>query len=1418
MRTYSSFLVVVAVAAACSDSTSGSGVALPIGEDTLPVPPADVSDVLAPSDVAAGEEAGPTADAGQDSATEEPSTCTGTGCFGDLCTSNDDCQSGYCVWHQGDEVCTRTCISACPEGFACRQDLSAGADLSYVCVSLHPTLCRPCKTDGDCLVDTAVCGANGFCATACSSDVPCPDGFVCEDGHCAGPCECTATAIALGLPALCLAVNDLGTCLGYGVCAEGGVEDCDAAEPAPDQCNGLDDDCDGDTDDVPCDDGDPCTTDVCTAAGCIATPVSGGGCDDGNACTTADTCAAGTCQGSVVTCDDADPCTADSCLPAVGCVAVETNLCACTTDADCPAPKDLCAGKRACVATPYPHCELVEGTAVVCPSPTGPDAPCLAAACDKASGACSLAAANEGAACAVGGGCTVGDACGGGKCVAGAPLACEDGNPCTIDACAPGVGCTHGPTQGPCDDGDACTGSDTCLGVLCKGASLSCDDGDPCTADACSGGCVHTPGALTCLDGNPCTEDICIAGTGCVYTPNGAECDDGNACTASDACTGGWCLGQALSCDDGDPCTLDTCLGGCVHTAGAACDDGNVCTVDGCVVGKGCVFTPTTAACDDGNACTTSDTCAGGWCLGKALSCDDGDPCTLDTCDGGCVHTAGAPCDDGNACTDDACVAGKGCVFTPSSAPCDDGSACTEEDACLGGWCIGAPLACDDGSPCTKDSCSKTAGCVHTAIVGLCDDGDACTANDTCQAGECTSGVTVKCVDGNTCTVDGCDAALGCTFTPVSHCCGNGTKEDAEICDDGGQQGGDGCSGDCMSDETCGNGVLDAATEACDAPKFPAPCFKGAFQCSDSCQTWVKSTCTSWCGDGKLDPKSEQCDGGSFAKACWAGTFTCEKACQYWNTTTCTAWCGDGVKNGPEECDGDDIPAGCAVAGCTCSADCTVKMVEFQSGADWNGGTLAGASTVPSVPLDDACKTGGTVCLDASTTNLASAWIANSGSNEVVKINVDTGVVEKELPCQGTNPSRTAVAKDGSVWVGNRGDTGNLNNGCNSDFSCSNVVHFGADGTFICRADVPGVVRAVAIDAFGNTWAASWRDRKAYKISATEVDKTKSPTRCKILQVVDVVGRAYGAAGDAKGNIWLAHNADWLSSFDSPTQSLQQIDAAKGEVVGTYVPPKTLNACYNNYGITVDGQGRVVIGSYRCYGMFRYTPETDTWEWHAVPEGTPRGVVVDANGYIYTALSCLTVDCWVSGQARHIARISPDFKSHTVVDLGPGIGHPVGVALDHAGRLWSAGRTTDSVARLDITKWGPNAPVTIFPTNGSDPYTYSDMTGFQLLMYTSPEGTWSKVIDSGAAVVTWKSLAWTGKETPGVTDLAVRVRSSFAPSALPLAAWSAWVTDSPMDLTGLPEQGRYLEVQVKLSSTQGGKTPVLEKVVVHWAY
>jgi len=206
----------------------------------------------------------------------------GVGCIGEPCQGPEDCQSGWCVDHLGSQVCTMVCEEACPPGWVCGPVAVGTPAEKTVCLSLHPTLCRPCNSSFDCLrVDGMLgqCltfGASGsFCGAPCGPDKPCPNGYQCVSAttvegqvmdQClpvSGECKCTETSFDLGLWTACEVASDAGTCPGKRTCDASGLTPCLGPVPQFETCNKVDDDCDGKTDEDVCDQcGKP---DACTA-------------------------------------------------------------------------------------------------------------------------------------------------------------------------------------------------------------------------------------------------------------------------------------------------------------------------------------------------------------------------------------------------------------------------------------------------------------------------------------------------------------------------------------------------------------------------------------------------------------------------------------------------------------------------------------------------------------------------------------------------------------------------------------------------------------------------------------------------------------------------------------------------------------------------------------------------------------------------------------------------------------------------------------------------------------------------------------------------------------------------------------------------------------------------------------------------
>ncbi len=132
------------------------------------------------------------------------------GSFGYPCVTNGDCLSGYCLQTTVGSLCTVTCIEECPDGWQCVMVEGLGPDPVSVCSPI-----TPCDAPSD-----EVC--NGV-------DDDC-DGEVDEE---------------LGLETC-----GLGECVHtVDLCVDGQTQECDPLVGSlPEACDGLDNDCDGDTD------------------------------------------------------------------------------------------------------------------------------------------------------------------------------------------------------------------------------------------------------------------------------------------------------------------------------------------------------------------------------------------------------------------------------------------------------------------------------------------------------------------------------------------------------------------------------------------------------------------------------------------------------------------------------------------------------------------------------------------------------------------------------------------------------------------------------------------------------------------------------------------------------------------------------------------------------------------------------------------------------------------------------------------------------------------------------------------------------------------------------------------------------------------------------------------------------------------
>lgn len=119
--------------------------------------------------------------------------------------------------------------------------------------------------------------------------------------------------------------------------------------------------------------------------------------------------------------------------------------------------------------------------------------------------------------------------------------------------------------------------------------------------------------------------------------------------------------------------------------------------------------------------------------------------------------------------------------------------------------------------------------------------------------------------------------------------CGNAALDFGELCDDGGNDGGDGCGASCNL-EICGDGFFDPPAEECDS----------TLGCSGFCTL---------CGNGILSTPGEECDAGTQNGFAGSG---CSNTCRI-------SICGNGIVEEGEQCDDGSANGG---SQSLCTVDC----------------------------------------------------------------------------------------------------------------------------------------------------------------------------------------------------------------------------------------------------------------------------------------------------------------------------------------------------------------------------------------------------------------------------------------------------------------------------------------------------------------
>lgn len=641
--------------------------------------------------------------------------------------------------------------------------------------------------------------------------------------------------------------------------------------------------------------------------------------------------------------------------------------------------------------------------------------------------------------------------------------------------------------------------------------------------------------------------------------------------------------------------------------------------------------------------------------------------------------------------------------------------------------------------------------------------------------------------------------------------------------------------------ETCDNGFDDDCDgrieESCECEKGPpiscyggppdtvgvGVCRAGLMQCAPGAiasQDGLYTECRGWVGPRveECNALDDDCDGvvdenPSDGNACgYCGRLPNEECDSVDND--CDGEIDEGVKNAcggcgdiaPESCDGIDNDCdGFADEGLVnfcgeCGISCFSRT--FDDAEDWERGAGHGAVRLNLVP-----PPGQPDDLTLATTERAVdpvLWVSATNDETVVKINTRNCDIIDEYPTFGSHPSRTAVSLDGSLWVGNRGFRDA------DDVGTGNAVHLDPQGNLICRANVTGTgsaaVRAVTLDQNGDAWLGSWDKRTIYRVSGWEVEPGNAidgmPT-CRILQEVPLASNPYGAAVDSRGFLWTSGIGGDVTKIDTRDGTVVAVVPRNGYIQEGETR-RALSPSW--YGMAIDMRDNVWYGVWGSNEglVARVDGKTHEVQYFSTQRaGQTRGMAVDFEGNI-----------WAAGWGgRAIFKFSPDGELMHTIDVGDSI---VGVAIDADGQVFG-------VSSNRAYRYSTSPPYReLCRTEGLPTlYTYSDMTGMQLLNITVRNGRWTVPVDGGHPDVRWDSLEWNGEIPEGAT-IEARVRTAPSQEELDRAAWSQRmfgvpaIVPDPNPVTGFTPYNRWIEIEASLSYQNDEVRPILTDLTVNW--
>ncbi len=1000
-------------------------------------------------------------------------------------------------------------------------------------------------------------------------------------------------------------------------------------------------------------------------------------------------------------------------------------------------------------------------------------------------------------------------------------------------------------------------GFDHCgaCGVSCVGAipnataqcTLTPAGGARCEVGTCDPG-FYPAGPLTCL---PVGEDLC---TPCLT--------DDNCPTPGDLC---------LSLDGGQYCGRDCAAGNLHGTPAGECPDGFTCLTLGGGVRQ---CEPTSASCtcllgDLGETRTCIQQNPNGVCYGQQV-CDPAAGWSACSAAIPAAEICNAVDDNCNGLVDDVNGIGQACSNeVPGVGTCNGTRQCVTGTA---------GLVCSARTP-TAEACNyldddcdnltdETFPDVYTPCVageGACQrygvflcaaDGAAAECN--VEAGEAgaerCNGIDDDCdtftdetfpLKGTVCTV----GTGACTRSGVVVCTTDGLGTQCSV--EPGPIGAEACNGidddcDTLTDEafpdkgavcTVGTGACQRAgvmvcTESglatvCNAVQgLPQP--ETCNGSDDNCDGAVDPE-----GAGGCTPYYQDADGDTYGAVGVAARCLCApsgvfRALQGRDCDDTEFLVNPGmyeVCNGrDDDCDGgldEGVLSECG----NCDVFCRIVDIGLDGDEPFDP-TIENSSGVAFVPDDG-------LVIDTDNINLTFLWIANSPESTVSQLSTVTGWEEgRYRVCN--DPSRTAVDLFGNMYVACRGDDGvakviqdrNLcpdrnGNGVidtardqNGDhrITGSEILAYGQDEcvawvTQPLGGDYDGIARGIAVDRNNRPWVGFYNSLPGRGFMVAQLN----PDTGQILQEVrNLNAGTYGIVIDHQGRMWLSgRNGGWLTRLDIENSP---------PTVHSYKPTLGYGNGAEFYGIAVDKNDDVWIANCWQYGIWKFDPDTTQFSYFGtnyIPSdrGITRGVAASKEGLLLIGHS----HAGRGAVTKVNLNVSPPTFSTIWLHASDRL-DTVGVAFDYQGYAWGVNNIASTATKIDHV----NGTVIGHYPVGANPYTYSDMTGYNLHVFTAPDGYYRHIVAGWPGYGTeWLSLDVVA-DVPVGTYLKLRLRSADTIGALWQTQWSPFIgpfppQTFPIDLSQVAGlDGNYMEVEVWLFATQGTITPTVSALNVSY--